>query len=301
MNLVPLADNAYHLRAGSNAGLLVDPAAHRALLVDTGLDRDAARRILKHVDALGVELAAVLITHAHADHFGGAHDIKRRTGATVLAPAFEAAIVENPLLEPTYLYAGARPIRELQDKFILAPACQVDSLLRPGRQQFHGFDLEILPAPGHAHNQVMVGWPQAGICFAADAYFPPQVLDKYGIPFYVDVDQTLNTLAALPALPYRLFAQGHGDAYPHDQLAAALDYNRQRILAVRQATLEALDEPREAAQVLRHAAGSLGASITQPAIYYLTRTTIHACLNSLRQAGLADLELRDNRLRWSRV
>ncbi len=83
----------------------------RALLVDTGLDRDAARRILKHVASLNVELAAVIVTHAHADHFGGAGEVKKRTGAPVLAPAFEAAVVENPVLEPVYLFAGAQPLR----------------------------------------------------------------------------------------------------------------------------------------------------------------------------------------------
>jgi hypothetical protein len=40
MDLIRLMDNAYHQRAGSNAGLLMSGA--RALVVDSGLDRDAA-------------------------------------------------------------------------------------------------------------------------------------------------------------------------------------------------------------------------------------------------------------------
>ncbi len=58
MDLIRLTDNVYHLRAGFNAGLLVQ--GDRASLVDAGLDRDAARRILKHVATRGVELAVVL-------------------------------------------------------------------------------------------------------------------------------------------------------------------------------------------------------------------------------------------------
>ena len=61
--------------------------------------------------SLNVELAAVIVTHAHADHFGGAGEVKKRTGAPVLAPAFEAAVVENPVLEPVYLFTGAQPLR----------------------------------------------------------------------------------------------------------------------------------------------------------------------------------------------
>ncbi|MCB0255646.1 MAG: MBL fold metallo-hydrolase [Anaerolineae bacterium] len=299
MNLVQLTDSAYHLRAGSNAGLLVQDG--RALLVDTGLDRDAARRILKHVAALNVALAGVLITHAHADHFGGAGEIKRRTGVPVLAPAFEAAVVENPALEPVYLFSGAQPTRELQGKFILAQPCQLDGLLPPGYQEVFGFEIDVIPAPGHAHNQVMVGWPGQRVCFAADAYFPPEVLDKYGIPFYVDIDQTLATLGSLPALPYSLFAQGHGDAYDRNSLEEVLDYNVRRIEMIRQLVYDALPAPADDSQVLKRVADTMELSIQQPAIYYLTRTTIHACLNSLRQASRVDLALDGNRLLWCRT
>ncbi len=296
MDLIQLTHNAYHLRAGSNAGLLL--RGNRALLVDSGLDRDAARRILKHVATLQVEVAAILITHAHADHFGGAGEIKKRTGAPVLAPALEAAVVENPALEPVYLFAGAQPPAELQGKFILAEPCAVDGLLRPGRQELFGFDIDVISAPGHAHNQVMIGAPQEGVCFAADAFFPPAVLDKYGIPFYVDINQTLATLAALPGLPYHVFAQGHGDAYDRSGLEQVLDYNTARVETIRALTGAALATPADDSQVLQHVAGALGLHIEQPAIYYLTRTTIHACLNSLRRAGLADLSLMENRLLW---
>ena len=296
MDLIRLTDNAYHLRAGSNAGLLV--SGTRALVVDSGLDRDAARRILKHVAALQVEVAAIVITHAHADHFGGAGEVKRRTGAPVWAPVFEAAVIENPLLEPVYLFAGAQPIQELEGKFILAQPCPVDSLLQPGRQEIADFEVEAIPAPGHAHNQMMIGAPQEGICFAADAFFPPAVLDKYGIPFYVDIDQTLATLAALPGLPYHVFAQGHGDAYDRSGLEQVLDYNMARIEAIRELVGAAVATPSDDNQVLQTVVGALGLHIEQPAIYYLTRTTIHACLNSLRRAGLAELSLVENRLLW---
>lgn len=299
MELVALTPNAYHLRAGANAGLLVQDG--RGLLVDTGLDRDAARRILKHVAGLGIELAAVIVTHAHADHFGGAGEIKRRTGVPVWAPPLEAAVVENPLLEPIYLFAGAQPTAELQGKFILAQPCPVDGLLTPGLQTIAGFALEIVPMPGHAHNQMIVGWPAEGVCFAADAFFPPEVLDKYGIPFYVELDQALASLETLGRLPYRLFAQGHGDAYAAEALPAVLAYNAQRIRRLQALTLAAIAEPRTDAEVLASVADALEIAISQPAIYYLSRTTVHACLNSLRRAGQADLVLERNRLLWRRL
>ena len=121
------------------------------------------------------------------------------------------------------------------------------------------------------------------------------------LPKPFDVDQALETLAALPALPYGIFAQGHGDAYPQADLAAVVVTNRERILHIRQLALAAVEEPQEASQVLKFVADELSVAITQPAIYYLTRTTIHACLNSLRQSGRVDLKLVDNRLLWTAI
>ena len=87
MELVQLTEAAYQLRGGLNAGLIVQDG--RAVLVDTGLDRDTAKKILRHIESLKITLAAVVITHAHADHCGGAATIRARTGAPVYAPLWK--------------------------------------------------------------------------------------------------------------------------------------------------------------------------------------------------------------------
>jgi glyoxylase-like metal-dependent hydrolase (beta-lactamase superfamily II) len=136
------------------------------VLVDTGLDKDTAKKILRHMESLKVKLAAVVITHAHADHFGGAATVRARLGVPLYAPALEAAIVANPILEPLYLYSGAAPAAELRHKFTLAEACPVDRLLEPGEAVIEGVSLKVIPAPGHAPNQMMIA---GGAAFVADA------------------------------------------------------------------------------------------------------------------------------------
>ena len=79
-----------------------------------------------------------------------------------------------------------------------------------------------------------------------------------------------------------------------------LDYNIRRIESIRELVYDALDTPLDDSQVLKFVADAMDLNIEQPAIYYLTRTTIHACLNSLRQVGRADLTLDANRLLWCR-
>src|SRR5947209_18287843 len=93
------------------------------------MDKDAGRDILNQVKKLGLTPTALLVTHAHADHFGGAHYLVSQTGLRVYATRVEAAVMAGPILEPLYLFSGAHPPRELHQKFFLAKPCLADEIL----------------------------------------------------------------------------------------------------------------------------------------------------------------------------
>jgi glyoxylase-like metal-dependent hydrolase (beta-lactamase superfamily II) len=294
VELVQLTEATFQLRGGSNAGLIVQDG--RAVLVDTGLDRDTAKKILRHIESLKMTLAAVIITHAHADHCGGAATIRARTGAPVYAPALEADVVANPIWETLYLYSGALPPAELRHKFTLAEPCPVDGVLGTGDQVLGGVPFTAIPAPGHSPNQMMIAG--GGVCFVADACFAPEVLHKHGIPFYVDIDQTLASLAALAALEgaYAAFVPGHGPAVP--QIAAWAAGNTARLVEIREVVARALAETDDVGQITRRTANYFGMTIPNPVIYWLTQTTVLACLASLQRAGRADVRVVENALVW---
>lgn len=293
MELVRLTENAFQLRGGSNAGLVVQEG--RAVLVDTGLDRDTAKKILRQVEALGVTLAAVVITHAHADHFGGAATVKARTGAPVYAPPLEAAIVENPILEPLYLFSGAMPPPELRHKFTLAEACKVDGLLQSGPVTLEGIDLEVIQASGHAPNQVMVAG--GGACFVADAVFAPEVLAKHGVPFMVDVDEWLATLDRVQRLEgqYAAFVPGHGASVP--EISGWAHGTAARLRELRGFVAAAIAAGSDISGIVKTCADRLGMEIASPTIYLLTQTAILACVTSLLASGEVAAMTEKNRLR----
>ena len=137
-----------------------------------------------------------------------------------------------------------------------------------------------------------------GVCFVADACFAPEVLHKHGIPFYVDIDQTLASLAALAALDgaYAAFVPGHGPAVP--QIVAWAAGNTARLVEIREAAARALAETDDVGQITRRTANHLGVIIPNPVIYWLTQTTVLACLASLQRAGRAGVRVVDNALVW---
>jgi glyoxylase-like metal-dependent hydrolase (beta-lactamase superfamily II) len=294
MELIQLTDSAYQLRGGTNAGLIVQE--DQAVLVDTGLDRDAAKKILRAMEGLHLRLAGIVITHAHADHFGGASLIRSRTGAPVYAPGLEAAIVANPLLEPLYLFSGAAPPAALRHKFTLAEACPIDALVQPGEVAIGNVSIRAIAAPGHSPNQMMIAG--GGACFIADACFAPEVLKKHGIPFYVDVTQAAATLAMLAHQDgsYAAFVPGHGEAVP--SIGPWAGQNAARLAEIRQAVAEALRDAAELGDIMFRTAGRLEVALESPVTFYLTQTTVLACLCALEAAGAAAAQVIENRLCW---
>ena len=60
--------------------LLQCEQTNRAAIVDPGGDLD---RIMAQVEALGVTLEKILVTHAHIDHAGGVAELTAATGLPV--------------------------------------------------------------------------------------------------------------------------------------------------------------------------------------------------------------------------
>src|SRR6478672_9147163 len=79
----PVAENAFLFRRdGSDRALLVDPG-------------EEADKLLGAIDALGVTLDGILLTHTHFDHIGAVAPVAKATGAPVYCPALETQVLAD--------------------------------------------------------------------------------------------------------------------------------------------------------------------------------------------------------------
>lgn len=289
-------NGTYAHLSGSNVGVIAREG--EALVIDAGLDKDAARRVLRALEGLEARPAAILITHGHADHFGGAEWLAERAEIPIYAPPLEAAFVAYPFLEPLFLNGGATPIEALRSKFTLAKrGGTVAGLLTAGKTTIAGFDLEILHLPGHAPRQV--GIASGATLYCGDALFPQETLDRHPILFCHDLDAWLETLERLPPLAYANVIPGHGE--PVTDVAPLAKANTQRLREIRSLTLESLTTPKEPGEVLHAVAAHYGVKFAAPQFYLLSLTTIHAALTSLQRSGDAEVFMEDNCMLWRRT
>ena len=106
-----------------NCSVFGDEATHEALVVDPGADVDL---ILEAIKRHGLTVKAIVVTHAHIDHIGGAQQLKIATGAPIYMhpddtelrdmlgmPAPELAVIYTPLEDFDSLTMGGSTFRVL--------------------------------------------------------------------------------------------------------------------------------------------------------------------------------------------
>jgi glyoxylase-like metal-dependent hydrolase (beta-lactamase superfamily II) len=294
--LVFLSERAAYLPGTNNLGVIV-ASGNRAIAVDAGIDKEAARLLRRACEVEQLTLTAVISTHHHADHVGGNDYLVRNIpGMTVYAPRREAAFIEDPYLEPMYLSLGATPLAALRNKFVYATAAPVHQRIDAGQLRVLDVPLTIVDIPGHSLAQVAVVVDD--VCYAADGFFGARVLAKYGVPYAHDVAAQVASFDVLTRLPVAHWVPGHGDVVDRAGLDEAIGAN---LAAIQQSRLHVLTAIKQA-QTLPAVVATVQAALAMPsasiAQYAVFASGIAAYLQWLVADGAAVAELTDAGLVW---
>jgi len=292
-SLSPLAPGVHFLPGAVNS-LVLEDGRGGALLVDTGLDDGHARKLLRGLTELNLTPTGILNTHSHADHHGGnAFILKKFPELKVFAPPLEDAIITHPILEPIGLF-GARPPRELQSKFLLAPPSPARLAPEPGLTRIGGVSLELIEVAGHA--SLMYAVRVGGVLYAADALFGPEALAKHPLVFCQDSALQKEAAARLGELEgVAVTLPGHGD--PTRDLPglvaanlAALDRVTDAVRAAVRVGEAGVDD------LLARVCDALGVQMTNAGAVVLNRAVVSAHLTELLERGEVGLRVAGNRL-----
>ncbi|QOR68829.1 MBL fold metallo-hydrolase [Cytobacillus suaedae] len=293
MEFIKLSDTCYYFQAAVNIGYINH--CNEGLLIDAGLDKSTMKKVMKKLDEEGLPITHLYITHAHADHFGGANFLQQARKIFTIAPVLEEAILRNPILEPIYLFQGNTPLNELRNKFLEGEAITVDKVISEGTYKVDGFDFTAISFPGHSENQM--GILIDHLLYCGDAYFSEEQLKKHKIPYIVDADQTLKSLEKLKTIKCDGAIPGHGifEEDFNDTVVKNIDYHLSILSSVTEVFKKAGDSLSHE-EVVKAMCDKWNVQLTHLSGFLLYRTAVTAYLTKMIRDDELTTQIENNTL-----
>jgi len=145
-----------------NCSIFGDETSREAIVIDPG---DDIEEILATLAKHQLRVKAVVITHAHIDHIGGAQKLKTATGAPVYMNARDQELYNHLDVQAGWLGMETPEQTEIE-----VNAREGDSLT------LGGAEFQILETPGHTQGSISILIPAENKLIAGDTLF----LDSIG-------------------------------------------------------------------------------------------------------------------------
>ena len=140
-----------------NCSIFGDEQSREAIVVDPGDDIAQIEQVLAQH---GLKVKAIVITHAHIDHIGGAAKLKKSTGAPVYMNEADQELYDH--LDVQASWVGMRN----PERTTIDTAAADGTTLSLGTAEFH-----VLHTPGHTQGSVSLWIPAENKVVAGDTLF----------------------------------------------------------------------------------------------------------------------------------
>ena len=140
-----------------NCSIFGDEQTREGIVIDPG---DEIEDILAIVRRHGLTVKAIVITHAHIDHIGGAAKLKAATGAPVYLNERDQELYDH--LDMQAAWIGSRTPERTE----------IDSNMRDAdRLRIGETDFQVLHTPGHTQGSLSLWIPAENKLIAGDTLF----------------------------------------------------------------------------------------------------------------------------------
>lgn len=261
-------------------------------MIDSGNDKDAAKKVLKILDTNGWTLKMVINTHSHADHIGGNRLLQERTGCRIYAAGTDRVFISHPVLEPVLLYGGY-PCKELRNKFLMAQESVVEELTEAVLPE----GMEMLRLDGHSLSMTALKTTD-GVWFLADCLASEIGIEKYHVSFLYDVKGYLESLERVKHLTGTLFVPAHAETT--EDIVPLAQRNIDKVAEIAGILKKICEEPRRFEDILKLIFDHyrLKMDFNQ---YVLVGSTVRSYLSYLHDGGDMDVVFVENQLFYKTV
>ncbi|UQX04619.1 MBL fold metallo-hydrolase [Streptomyces sp. RerS4] len=222
-------------RHNINAHLLL---GRRPVIVDAGTP-GSGQKIHDQITAHGVDptdVALIVITHGHIDHFGSAAELHRLTGAPIAGHIADLGTYRSGRVREPYLPTG--PMGRLMDRnrklHTRVEPFEPTVLIR-GETSLDEFGLSarVMPTPGHTAGSVSVLTDDGDLVagdLIANSFMGLIPGKPANPPFHDDPRQNLASLRRMLALNPTSLHVGHGTPLDPDRVRQWADREHDRLV-----------------------------------------------------------------------
>ena len=211
VHLIGSGRMGFDLTEGYDCNVYLFESSAGAIVFDTGagIEPDQILEICRGDGISPQSIGHLFLTHAHADHAGGAHALREATGATVYASQATAAMLSSGD-EAMVSLPGARAAGIYPAAYRYT-ACPVDTLLADDSEwRFGDLTIRTIFTPGHSHDHCsfLVTRGARRWLVGGDAIFfgGKIVLQK---SYDCDVPKSIASIERLATLEFDALLAGH--------------------------------------------------------------------------------------------
>jgi hydroxyacylglutathione hydrolase len=186
--------------AGTNCWVIAPEQGSLGVVIDAPPDAAGVAALLAEH---GVVPAALLLTHAHADHIGGSGSVVRAHAVSAYLHPDDAWLAADPGTQLRALW-GALPPGDFEtpDRF--------EDLAHGQRLSLAGLDIDVIHTPGHTPGHCSFRLGDEGLLFSGDHLFAGSI-GRTDLPGG-DFDTLMRSMAEriVPLPPETRVFPGHG-------------------------------------------------------------------------------------------
>ncbi|MBU0757098.1 MAG: MBL fold metallo-hydrolase [Nanoarchaeota archaeon] len=287
-----ITGNTYYVPSPANMGLFVKE--DQAVLIDSGNDSEAGRQLYNQLKEKSWNLRLIINTHSNADHAGGNAFLQKKTGCRIAATRLEAAFIDDPLLEASFLYGGF-PLAKHSNKFLKAEESNVTDII-PNSGKILDTALFAYPLPGHFFDMVGV-LTHDNVFFAADSIFSESIINKYKMFYIYDVRKHLETLDFLENSNFAYYVPSHAE--PTKDIKAFAELNRKTVHDSLKFIAETCTDEKTCEEILRELCTSYSIILNENQ-YILQISSLRSHLSYMADEGLLKYYFLDGKMLWKK-
>ena len=236
--IVRLTGKTGYIVRGDSLLVIYFLSDHEIVMIDSGEFEDP--EMIAYFDAQNMRIAAVINTHIHVDHVQNSRRFMEHWGTEIYASERDLKTMRSPELIP--IERGY-----YSPKYIQAVLRETDYEITPISQGAAYVDIqnarfELVELPGHTYGHIGVITPD-GVCCLGDALLSKQMVEYSRMPYFANLELTLDSMKKIKTLDYPYFALAHCEIVTKDVIDSLVDLNLHHEFEILDAAYDAIDQP----------------------------------------------------------